>query len=84
MPGSDTFSRAEIITGVARRGRFTAEQKFAVVAETSLISLQRVIAAHSNITKQKRPAAVYPVASARLAQPTTVLIYRPLFHLACE
>lgn len=31
---SDTFSRVEIITGVARRRRFTAEQKMAVVAET--------------------------------------------------
>ena len=31
---SDTFSRVEIITGVARRRRFTAEQKLAVVAET--------------------------------------------------
>src|SRR5579875_3727475 len=34
MPMSDTFSRVEIITGVARRRRFTAEQKLAVVAET--------------------------------------------------
>ena len=31
---SDTFSRVEVITGVARRRRFTAEQKLAVVAET--------------------------------------------------
>ena len=31
---SDTFSRMEIITGVARRRRFTTEQKLAVVAET--------------------------------------------------
>ena len=31
---SDTFSRVEIITGVARRRRFTTEQKLAVVAET--------------------------------------------------
>jgi transposase len=31
---SDTFSKVEIITGVARRRRFTAEQKLAVVAET--------------------------------------------------
>jgi transposase len=31
---SDTFSRVEIITGVARRRRFTPEQKVAVVAET--------------------------------------------------
>jgi len=58
MPMSDTFSRSEIITGVARRPRFTAEQKLAVVAETSLISSPRVIAAHSSITKQERPAAV--------------------------
>jgi hypothetical protein len=36
------------------------EQKLAVVAETSLISLPRVIAANSNITKQDRLAAVYP------------------------
>ena len=34
MPMSDTFSRVEIISGVARRRRFTAEQKLAVVAET--------------------------------------------------
>ena len=34
MPMSDTFSRVEIITGVARRRRFTTEQKLAVVAET--------------------------------------------------
>ena len=34
MPMSNTFSRVEIITGVARRRRFTAEQKLAVVAET--------------------------------------------------
>ena len=31
---SETFSRVEIITGVARRRRFTTEQKLAVVAET--------------------------------------------------
>jgi transposase len=31
---SDMFSRVEVITGVARRRRFTAEQKLAVVAET--------------------------------------------------
>jgi transposase len=30
---SDTFSKVEVITGVAR-GRFTTEQKLAVVAET--------------------------------------------------
>ncbi len=34
MPMSDTFSRVEIITGVARRRRFTTEQKLAVVTET--------------------------------------------------
>lgn len=34
MPMSDTFSRVEVITGVARRRRFTTEQKLAVVAET--------------------------------------------------
>ena len=31
---SDTFSRVEVITGVARRRRFSTEQKLAVVAET--------------------------------------------------
>jgi hypothetical protein len=31
---SDTFSRVEVITGVARRRRFATEQKLAVVAET--------------------------------------------------
>lgn len=32
---SDTFSRVEVITGVARRRRFTSEQKPAIVAETT-------------------------------------------------
>ena len=31
---SDTFSKVEVITGIARRRRFTTEQKLAVVAET--------------------------------------------------
>jgi transposase len=31
---SDTFSRMEIITDIARRRRFTTDQKLAVVAET--------------------------------------------------
>lgn len=31
---SDTFSKIEVIAGVARRRRFTPEQKLAVVAET--------------------------------------------------
>jgi transposase len=31
---SETFSKVEFITGVARRRRFTTEQKLAVVAET--------------------------------------------------
>lgn len=31
---SETFSRVEVITGVARRRRFTTEQKLAVVSET--------------------------------------------------
>ncbi len=31
---SDTFSKVEVITGVARRRRFPTEQKLAVVAET--------------------------------------------------
>src|SRR6516165_3318299 len=31
---SDTFSRVEVITGVARRRRFSTELKLAVVAET--------------------------------------------------
>jgi transposase len=31
---SDAFSRVEVITGVARRRRFTTEQKLAIVAET--------------------------------------------------
>jgi transposase len=31
---SETFSKVEVITGVARRRRFTTEQKLAVVAET--------------------------------------------------
>jgi transposase len=32
---SDTFSKVEVITGVARRRRFSTEQKLAVVAEGS-------------------------------------------------
>ena len=31
---TDDFSRVEVITGVARRRRFTADQKVAIVAET--------------------------------------------------
>ena len=31
---SDRFSRVKVINGVARRRRFTAEQKLAVVTET--------------------------------------------------
>ena len=31
---SETFSKVEVITGVARRGRFTTEQKLSVVNET--------------------------------------------------
>ena len=31
---SDTFSKVEVITGVARRRRFSTELKLAVVAET--------------------------------------------------
>jgi transposase len=31
---SDTFSEVEVITGVARRRRFSADQKLAAVAET--------------------------------------------------
>lgn len=34
MPMSETFSRVEVITGVARRRRFSTEQKLAVIAET--------------------------------------------------
>jgi transposase len=34
MPMSDTFSRVEVITGVARRRRFSTELKLALVAET--------------------------------------------------
>jgi transposase-like protein len=36
---SDTFSLMEIITGIARRRRFTTEQKLAVVAETMQLGL---------------------------------------------
>jgi transposase len=32
---SDTFSKVEVISGVARRRRFTTEQKLAIVAETA-------------------------------------------------
>src|SRR5215471_14279637 len=34
MPMSDTFSRVEVITGVARQRRFSTELELAVVAET--------------------------------------------------
>jgi len=34
MPMSDTFSKVEVITGVASRRRFSTDQKLAVVAET--------------------------------------------------
>jgi len=34
IPMSDTFSRVEVIKGIARRWRFNTEQKLAVVAET--------------------------------------------------
>ena len=33
-PMSDTFSKVEVLTGVARRRRFPMEQKLAIVAET--------------------------------------------------
>ena len=33
-PMSDTFSKVEVITGVARRRRFSTDVKLAVVAET--------------------------------------------------
>src|SRR5205085_1670144 len=33
-PMSDTFSKVEVITGVARRRRFSTDLKLAVVAET--------------------------------------------------
>jgi transposase-like protein len=33
-PMSDTFSKVEVITGVARRRRFSTELELAVVAET--------------------------------------------------
>ena len=33
----DTFSKVEVITGVARRRRFPTEQKVAIVAETMQI-----------------------------------------------
>lgn len=57
---SDTFSRAEIITGRTRARHLTAEQKLAIVAETSLISLPRVIAAHSNIGNQEHSGRGLP------------------------
>jgi transposase len=31
---SETFSKVEVITGVARRRRFTTAQKMAIIAET--------------------------------------------------
>jgi transposase len=35
-PMSETFSKVEVITGVARRRRFTTDQKLAVVGEVFL------------------------------------------------
>ena len=45
---SDRFSRVKVISGVARRRRFTAEQKLAVVTETMQpgISLSYVARRH--------------------------------------
>ncbi len=37
---SDTFSKVEVITGVARRRRFSTDLKLAVVAETMQPGLQ--------------------------------------------
>jgi hypothetical protein len=51
---SDTFSRVEIITGVARRRRFTTEQKLAVVAETM----------QAGMSISYVPSAVIPAGSA--------------------
>ena len=34
VPKSDTFSKIEVISGIARRRRFTTEQKLAIVAES--------------------------------------------------
>ena len=45
---SDTFSKVEVITGVARRRRFSTELKLAVVAETMLprVSISYVARRH--------------------------------------
>jgi len=44
---SDTFSKVEVITGVARRRRFSTDLKLAVVAETMQpgMSISYVLAA---------------------------------------
>ena len=51
-PMSDAFSKVEVITGVARRRRFTTEQKLAVVAETMQAARGRIrISTGFNSTK---------------------------------
>ena len=58
---SDTFSRVEVITGVARRRRFTTEQKLAVVAETMQpgMSISYVARRHG-----LSPSLVFPMEAA--------------------
>ena len=60
MPMSDTFSRVEVITGVARRRRFTTEQKLAVVAETmqpgmsiSYVARRHGLSRHAKLTETR-------------------------------
>jgi hypothetical protein len=42
---SDTFSKVEVITGVARRRRFSADQKLAVVAGIAVTNREGLVLA---------------------------------------
>ena len=64
---SETFSRIEVINGVARRRRFTTEQKLAIVAESmqpgmSISYVARQPVSSADITPWDRPR---PMASPR-------------------
>ena len=59
---SETFSRIEVISGVARRRRFTTEQKLAIVAESmqpgmSMSYVARQPVSSADISPRDRPKA---------------------------
>jgi len=62
---SATFSKIEVITGVARRQRFTTEQKLSVVKETlqlgmsiSYVARRPGLSPRSSSAKRRAPAAI--------------------------